>query len=147
MQKDKEHIELWRSLVARRQREHGREVKQLEAQLDCLRQELDDRPEKHVVKYIDADILEAANQEKSRAFRSRLRAYQALAEILALHRERTPGHCQCGDSFPDCQVAQILYGYQNFTHWVDDQIIRQRRERISDLPADFPARYDPRWKR
>ena len=147
MQKDTEHIELWRSLVTRREREHNRKVNQLQAELGLLSQKLDERPEKHVVKYIDADLLERANDEKSRAFRSRLRAYQELAEILALHRERTSGRCQCGDSFPDCRVAQILYGYKNFMQWVDDQIIRLRREGTCDLPDNFPARFDPKWKR
>jgi hypothetical protein len=70
-----------------------------------------------------------------------------LAEILAPHRERSPGRCQCGQPFSGCQIAQILYGYQTFMRWVDDQVVRLRRDRICDLPDDFTARFDPRWER
>jgi hypothetical protein len=147
MQKDKEHIGLWRALAIQREHEHNREASRLEAQLKELRQELQDRPEKPVIKYIDADKITTAEEEKSRAFRSRLRSFQALAQILALHRERSPGRCQCGQAFLDCRVAQILYSYQAFMGWIDDQLTRLRRHGACDLPDDFPARFDPRWRR
>jgi len=147
MQKDTEHIALWRELAAQTQREHDREAARLQAQLGELRQELEDRPEKHIVTYIDADELATARDEKTRAFTARLRAFQTLAEILALHRERTSGHCQCGAPFADCKVAQILYGNDTFTRWIDDQVSRLQLYRDCDLPGNFPARFDPRWRR
>jgi hypothetical protein len=84
VQKDKEHIALWRALAAQTQREHDREAGRLQAQLDGLRQELEDRPEKHIVTYVDADELATARDERSHAFRARLRSFQTLAEILTV---------------------------------------------------------------
>jgi len=40
---------MWRELTAQTQREHDREATQLQAQLGDLRQQLGDRPEKHIV--------------------------------------------------------------------------------------------------
>jgi hypothetical protein len=147
MLQDKEHKDLWRSLSSQQLREHQQQVARLEANLSELKQELNDRPEKPVVKYIGADELEAANDETSRAFRSRLRSYQTLAEILALHRERTPERCACGQPFGDCKVAQILSQHQAFTDWVDDQVSRLNSHSSCDLPTNFPARFNPRWRR
>jgi hypothetical protein len=121
------------------------EVERLKAQLAAARQELDERPEKEVVKYIGEDEINAAEEERQRAFASRQRAWQALSEIHSRHRERNEGQCQCGRPFDKCGDAQIIAGYPAFTNWLTAELARLRRHLDCALPASHPARFDPRW--
>jgi hypothetical protein len=143
--RDADHIELWRELINSRVGKLGGEIRQLKDQLAAAQQELDERPEKEVVKYIGEDEIRAAQEEAQRAFASRQRAWQALSQIQAMHRERNDGRCQCGLQFTKCKEAQIISGYPALIDWVKDELARLNCGLDCDLPDKHPARFDPRW--
>jgi hypothetical protein len=123
----------------------GKEIVQLRDQLAAAQRELDERPEKEVIKYIGQDEIRAAREEGQRAFASRQRAWQALSEIQCLHRERNNGQCQCGRLFKKCNEAQIIAKYSALMDWVKDELERLKRGLYCDLPEEHPARFDAKW--
>jgi hypothetical protein len=99
LRSDPEHIELWRKLLAERQREHDDAQVKLKNQIAELERELQERPEKIVERWHGTDEIEAARSEAQRAFRSRQNAWQALCEIRLLHREASNERCRCGKKY------------------------------------------------
>lgn len=143
--RDEDHIELWRALLNARVRKLGGEIVHLRSQLAAAQQELEARPEKEILKYVGRDEINAALEEAQRAFASRQRAWQALAEIQCLHRERNNGQCQCGIRFSECKEAQIIARYPALVNWVKGELGRLNRGFDSDLPEKHPARFDFKW--
>jgi hypothetical protein len=146
MRSDPEHIELWRSFLERQQQEHQAVVAQLRGRIIGLEQELRERPEKVVERYIDADELQAARAEADRAFRSRQMAWQALVEIRLLHREIDNGMCRCSMRVDRCPIAEIVARYPALARWEKEQYERLRRDESHALPENHPAVLDPRWR-
>jgi hypothetical protein len=144
--RDQEHINLWRGLMSTRVDALRAEISQLKAQLGAAKQELDERPEKEIVKYIGEDEIRAAEEESQRAFASRQRAWQVLSELHRRHRERNNGQCQCGRPFNKCGDAEIIAGYPAFMDWLKAEVARYWRGQPCDLPVAHPARFDPRWR-
>jgi len=99
-----------------------------------------DRPERVITRYLDADVLEQAQSEAERAFRSRERAWQGLVEVRLLHREADDRLCRCGTRFDRCEVAMVAHRYGNLDDWELDQVRRLRRGDWSALPDRHPAR-------
>jgi hypothetical protein len=63
MQMNTEHVKAWEALTERRSAEHAAQVSQLGVEIAQVRQELVTRPEKVVDRYIDTDVLDAAQSE------------------------------------------------------------------------------------
>ncbi|HUZ53113.1 MAG TPA: hypothetical protein VMU94_11370, partial [Streptosporangiaceae bacterium] len=105
MQRDRAHIDLWRSLSRFEQRQHDAEVSRLGIQISQMEEELRDRPEKIVERYVGQDEIDEANEEAQRAFRSRENAFRALCEVRLIHREGEPGRCRCGQRLDTCKMA------------------------------------------
>ena len=146
MQMNTEHVKAWEALAERRSAEHAAQVSQLRAEIAKIRQELVSRPEKVVEKYIDAGVLESAQDEAQRAFRSRQSAWQALTEVRLLHREVDDGKCRCGLRMDRCPVAQIVERSPGLRRWEEEQVKRLRRGEPHALPDAHPAVLDPRWR-
>ena len=146
MQMNTEHVKAWEALTERLRAEHAAQLSQLRDETAQLQQELVNRPEKVVERYIDADDLEAAQNEAERAFRSRENAWQALSEVRVLHREVGDGKCRCGRRFDRCPVAQIVERYPGVRAWEKEQVQRLRRGDPHALPDAHPAVLDPRWR-
>jgi len=146
MQMNTEHVKAWEALAERRSVEHAAQVSQLRSEIAQVRQELVNRPEKVVEKYIDAGVLETAQDEAQRAFRSRESAWQALTEVRLLHREVDDAKCRCGQRMDRCPVAQIVERYQGLRRWEEEQVKRLRRGEPHALPDAHPAVLDPRWR-
>ena len=145
MRSDPAHIELWRSLLNRRQRAHERAESQLRARIDDLEQQLRDRPEKVVERRMGGEEMDAAKAEAERAFRSRENAWQALTEIRLLHREADSGQCRCRKRLDRCPEAQIVDRYPGLAKWENDQVRRLRQGLSHTLPDNHPAILDRRW--
>lgn len=143
--RDEDHIELWRALLNARVGALRGEIGQLKAHLAAAQHELDEKPEKEVVKYVGQDEIRAAQEESQRAFASRQRAWQALSEIQCLHRERNNGQCQCRRRFEACEEAQIIARYPALMDWVKDELERRNRGLSCDLPENHPVWFDPKW--
>jgi hypothetical protein len=107
-------------------------------------QELADRPEKIVDKYIDVGELNEARAEAERAFRSRENAWQALVEIRLLHREVDDSKCRCGQRMDRCEVAVIVDRYPGVASWEAEQIARLKRGERHALPDGHPEILDRR---
>jgi len=141
-----EHVKAWEALTERRSAEHAAQVSQLRGEIAQVRQELVNRPEKVVDRYIDAGVLEAAQHEAQRAFRSRESAWQALTEVRLMHREVDDGKCRCGLRMDRCAVAQIVERYPGLRRWEEEQVKRLRRGEPHALPGAHPAVLDRRWR-
>ncbi len=146
MAADRKHIELWQALVRDEKRKQDAEVEKLRTQISGLQQELSDRPERVVERYIDLDELRKAQDEAERAFRSREKAWQALCEIRLIHREGNPGRCRCGVRLDSCKIAQIVDRYPGLEKWEKEQINRLRNYEDHRLPDGHPAVLDPTWQ-
>lgn len=112
--------------------------------IDALEQELRDRPERVVDRYVDLDKLQLVQAEAERAFRSREHAWQALTEVRLLHREDDDGHCRCGTRADRCPIAAIADRYPALKAWEDEQVDRLRRGESHALPDGHPAVLDRR---
>jgi hypothetical protein len=145
MQMNTEHVKAWEALTARRSSEHAAQLSQLRVEIAQVRQELVSRPEKIVDRYIEADVLEAAQNEAQRAFRSRENAWQALTEVRLLHRETDDVKCRCGVRIDRCAVAKIVERYPGLRRWEEEQVSRLRRGEPHALPDAHPAVLDRRW--
>jgi hypothetical protein len=146
MERDRMHIDLWRSLSRAQEHDHSTQVERLQGRISELEQELRDRPKEIVERYVDRQELEDARAEANRAFRSRENAWQALCMIHLLHHEREPGRCRCGLRLDRCEIAQIVDRYPGLEKWVKEQY---RRLQIGDdhmLPDGHPALIDPHWR-
>jgi hypothetical protein len=144
--RDEDHIELWRALLNARVQKLGKEIADLKDQLATARRDLDERPEKEILKYVGEGEIRAAQEEAQRAFASRQQAWRALSEIQCVHRERNNGRCQCGRPFEQCTEAKVLAGYPVLAEWVRSEMERLNRGLPCDLPAGHPARLDSRWR-
>jgi hypothetical protein len=145
MERDRRHIELWRSLARVQRRDQDAEAERLRRQILELEQELRDRPEKIVDRYVDRQELEHAKAEGDRAFRSRENAWQALCEVRLIHREGEPGRCRCGQRLDSCKIAQIVDRYPGLEQWERDQYLRLRNGQNHMLPDGHPAVLDRHW--
>jgi len=145
MQMNTEHVKAWEALTERLRAEHAAQLSQLRVEIAQVRQELVSRPEKIVDRYIEADVLEAAQNEAQRAFRSRENAWQALTEVRLLHRETDDVKCRCGVRIDRCAVAKIVERYPGLRRWEEEQVSRLRRGEPHALPDAHPAVLDRRW--
>lgn len=144
LQSDRDHLRLWRELLADHDDQHAREATGLRERIDALEQQLRDRPERVVDRYVDLGELQLARAEADRAFRSREHAWQALTEIRLLHREDDAGQCRCGTRADKCPVALIVDRYPALRAWEDEQVDRLRRGESHALPDGHPAVLDRR---
>jgi hypothetical protein len=140
------HIAVWRALADGQRRDYEAKARRLSSRIAELEQELRDRPKEIVERYIDQGVLDEAQAEADRAFRSRENAWQALCEIRLLHREREPGRCRCGQRLDTCKIARIVDRYPGLEKWENDQIQRLRDHQDHRLPAGHPAVLDPKWQ-
>lgn len=143
---DRTHIELWQALARDEKRKHDVEVENLVGRISDLEQELSNRPEKVVERYVDLQVLQEAEAEAQRAFRSRENAWQALCEVRLIHREGEPGRCRCGLRIDKCKVALIVDRYPGLEKWEMEQISRLRMDLDHRLPDGHPAVLDPNWQ-
>jgi len=142
MMANRDHIEMWRALVSKR----DAAVAQLREEVADLEQELRDRPEKIVDRYVDLDKLQEAREQARRAYHSRENAWQALCMVRLIHREGQPGQCRCGQSLDRCKTAQIVDHYPGLENWEKEQVRRLRDRLDHNLPDGHPALLDARWE-
>lgn len=146
MARDRTHIQLWRELANAQRRSLSAEVTGLKNRRSELEQQLRDRPQRTVERYVDQDELETAKAEADRAFRSRENAWQALCEVRLIHREGERGRCRCGQHLERCKVAMIVDRYPGLEKWENEQIRRLRSNRDHRLPDNHPAVLDANWR-
>jgi hypothetical protein len=142
MMANRDHIEMWRALVSKR----NAAVARLQEQVHDLDQELRDRPEKMVDRYIDLDQLQNAQDQADRAFKSRENAWKTLCMVRLLHREGQPGQCRCGQPLNRCKTAELVDRYPGLEKWEKEQVRRFRDHLDHNLPSGHPALIDPRWE-
>jgi len=140
------HIELWRTVVRYERQEYDAKETRLRNRISELEQELRNRPEKTVERYVDLQELDEARTEAQRAFRSRENAWQALCMVRLIHREGQVGQCRCGLRLDRCKVAPIVNHYPGLEKWEREQIRRLRNGYDHNLPDGHPAILDPRWE-
>jgi hypothetical protein len=146
MERDRTHIELWRVFLHSQQCDHNAKETLLQTRISDLEQELYDRPERIVERYVDLEELNEARGEARRAFRSRENAWQALCLVRLLHREGLPGECRCGLRLDRCETARIVDHYPGLEKWEREQVRRLRNGYDHNLPDGHPAVLDPRWQ-
>lgn len=146
MQANAEHLTLWRDYVRDLEQEHADVVDGLRRRIQGLEQQLAERPEKIVEKWLNQDIVETAQAEAQRAFRSRARAWGGLLSVRVRHHETVNGRCRCSKPMKDCLDAQTVSLYGGLDKFENEQVALLRQGRRNDLPADHPARIDPKWK-
>ena len=138
MERDRVHINLWRSLGQKQAQEHRAEAAQMREQIAHLEQELAERPVREVQRLVDADELQKYKDEADRAFRSREVAWQGLCEIRLRHREGEAGRCRCGLRMDRCQIAEIVGKYPALVKWEMEQVRRMPDGAGTDCQTTTP---------
>jgi len=144
-QKDFAHLEMWTDFARALRRDYRDKEAELRRTVSGLEQQLLDRPEKIVERYIGQDEIDEAREEAERAFRSREMAFRALCEVRLLHREGQPGQCRCGLRLDRCPMAEIVDRYRALEKWEIEQYRRLKAGKTHNLPDGHPALLDPRW--
>lgn len=88
-------------------------LRERDAELETLRQELDERPVHVVEKWVDADVLEEAHEFARRAYSSREHAFRQLCLVHMNHHELRGERCSCGRSIAACDVVGVVEGLQS----------------------------------
>jgi hypothetical protein len=147
-QRDAEHLAWWQAQFDQSRTEAAASKATLEGRLDALQAHLEsemrNRPERIVEKWINREVIDAAEAKAESAYRSRERAWQGLCELRLLHREGTGGRCRCGARRDQCAEAEILDAYPGIVRWEAEQIARLRRHQPHALPPNHPVVLDPR---
>lgn len=145
MRMSTEHIPLWQEYVAAVEAEGRQAVAEVEARLARVQEELRQRPERVVEKYINQEDVQAAKDEASRAFRSREMAWRELSAVGILHTELEREKCRCGKSRRLCPEAAIVESVRGLPAWEARQAAEHRAGRPHYLPDGHPALIDHRW--
>lgn len=124
-------------------------VANLEARIEALRQELENRPEKVLTVETDEAELSAARQAKVQSSWFADRMFQVLSLIRAHHRNDTQNadHCMCGSFQRACQTRKDIEEFAvQLDEWDERQLDLLRKDPDgSRLHPDHPARLDLRW--
>lgn len=135
------HLQIWqeheRERVESLTHRYGAELRQRDAEIERLRQELNDRPVHVVEKWIEADVLEEAHESARRAYASRDHAFRQLCLIHMKHHELPGERCSCRRSIADCDVVGILEGYRALLRWERAQEVREERGLPHGLPYEY----------
>ena len=135
------HQQIWqeheRERVGGLTDEHEAKMRERDAKIERLRQELDDRPVQVVENWVDADVLEEAHEFAGRAYASREHAFRQLCLIHMNHSELPGERCSCGCSIADCDVVGIVEGYRALRRWERAQEERQARGLPHGLPYEY----------
>lgn len=116
---------------------HEVRLRERDAEIRKLRQELDDRPVQVVEKWVDADVLKEAHEFARGAYGSREHAFRQLCLIHMNHHELRGERCSCGRSIADCDVVGIVEGYRALLRWERTQEEREEK----GLPHGLPYQY------
>lgn len=108
-----------------------------DAEIETLRQELGERPVQVVEKWVDADVLEDAHVFARRAYASREHAFRQLCLIHMNHHELRNERCSCGRSIADCDVVGVVEGYRVLLRWERAQEEREERGLSHGLPYEY----------
>lgn len=112
-------------------------LRERDAQVESLRQELNERPVQVVEKWVDADVLESAHEFARRAYASREHAFRQLCLIHMTHQELRGERCSCGRSIADCDVVGVVEGYRALLRWERTQEEREERGLPHGLPYEY----------
>ena len=116
---------------------HEAKLRERDAEIETLRQELDERPVQVVEKWVDADTLEEAHEFARQAYASREHAFRQLCLIHMNHHELRGERCSCGRSIADCDVVGIVEGYRALLRWERAQEEREERGLSNGLPYEY----------
>lgn len=151
MERDDKHKARWRELLAVVRQRAARREEDLLARLHqvekSLEAEVANRPERVVEKWRNQEVIDKAEAEAERAFRSREKAWQAMCEVRLLHREAQQGQCRCGKRADRCPELAIVGSYPGILEWEREQIRRLQDHLPHALPRNHPVCLDPRLLR
>ncbi len=108
-----------------------------DAEIETLRQELDERPVHVIEKWVDAEVLEEAHEFAKQAFASREHAFRQLCRIHMNHHELRGERCSCRRSIADCDVVGVVEGYRALLRWERAQEEREERGLPHGLPYEY----------
>lgn len=135
------HLQIWqeheRERVESLTHRYAAALRQRDAEIERLRQELNDRPVHVVEKWIEADVLEEAHESARRAYASRDHAFRQLCLIHMKHHELPGERCSCRRSIADCDVVGVLEGYRALLRWERAQEVREERGLPHGLPYEY----------
>jgi len=159
LQRDSDHINLWRSELQLEQEARTAERRQAkasaesrEAELLRMRQELSDmrgalkadldaRPVASVEKWYQGLEIQTALQEKEQAYRSRDNALSIIWNLDKLHHDHPSKdhYCSCDKRTSQCEEWKVLERTRAFLYkWEDQQVQRLKKDLPHGLPDDHP---------
>lgn len=149
IKRDREHCEMWaeskRYALEDLTERHEKEIARLEAHVETLQEELDNRPVQVVTENLDIEEVQQAHEDAETAYHKREHAFLQLTRIHMLHYEAQVGKCRCGIPTEECDVAWIVDNFRALKNWEHNQTARRRQGRDHMLPANHPGIIDARW--
>lgn len=157
-QRDKDHVNLWRSELALAAEAHAERMAGLIAKLrtrdeeigtiqtqlldarHAIETELLEGPIASLQGWWDSIQIEEAHTARDQAYRSRDHALRTMWRLDKLHHDGSqPNHCSCGKTTGKCQEWQALTDNREFLYrWESKQIERLKLDQEHGLPDDHP---------
>ena len=171
MQRDADHIGLWKSAFGVAKEDHfvelnrlknlitqrDREIAALQTEVEDLHQVVrvgvEDASPLAVQQWFASDRVAQANDQRDAAYRSRDHAYRALWAADHLHHEDEwrDGYCSCGQPAAQCKELGAISPVVTTLHrWEHTQLERLYRGLDHGLPDEHPEvlKLSPRgWRR
>jgi hypothetical protein len=159
IQRDQDHIGLWRSelgLEKEARAEHVQRLNNTIARRDAdivelreslsdargaIKTELKNRPVATVMAWIESENIAEALNLRDAAYRSRDHALSVIWHIDRLHHDHDEkdNHCSCGKGASKCKEHEALERIvEALDRWEESQIDRLKRDLEHGLPRDHP---------
>lgn len=116
---------------------HERTLAARDAKITKLEEELEHRPIHVVEKWVDLEVLHAAHEMATTAYRSRDHALRQLCLLHMKHHEVPNERCSCGRSIAQCDVVGVLEGTTALLRWERRQEERRDQGLTHQLPWEY----------
>ena len=157
--RDREHIKLWEAVFASVTEQHSARITQIRSEIadrdkeittlremvsdlrGALQADLEQRPVATVQQWWNSVQINAAEEKRDAAYRSRDFAMARIWSLDRLHHtdDRRHNYCSCGKETSKCREWKILYEVTvALDRWEERQVERLRGDLPHGLPNDHP---------